>query len=60
MPRKQRFKPSRKPKPTPPSEDAGMGRPITSTPADIAHTPGQEKLQDRDAPSLSGVVPQAG
>jgi hypothetical protein len=30
MPRKQRFKPSRKPKPMPPSEDAVMGVPAES------------------------------
>jgi hypothetical protein len=30
MPRKQRFKPSRKPKPSPPNEDALNGRQTTS------------------------------
>ena len=60
MPRKQRFKPSRKPKPIPANEDTGMGRPITSTPAETVHNPEQEKPQDRDAPSWSGVAPPPG
>jgi len=34
MPRKQRFKPSRKPKPTPQTEDAMIGRDASSAPED--------------------------
>ena len=60
MPRKQRFKPSRKPKPIPPNNDAGMGRSITSTSAENVHIPEQDKPPERDGPSLSGVVPQPG
>lgn len=32
MPRKQRFKPSRKPKPIPQTEDAVIGREVSSAP----------------------------
>jgi hypothetical protein len=34
MPRKQRFKPSRKPKPIPQTEDAVIGREVSSAPQD--------------------------
>ena len=60
MPRKQRFKPSRKPKPIPPNEDAEMGRPTTGTSTEDVHVPGQERTQERDAPSVSGIQPQGG
>jgi hypothetical protein len=33
MPRKQRFKPSRKPKPIPQHEETGMGQPVNSATA---------------------------
>jgi hypothetical protein len=44
MPRKQRFKPSRKPKPTPPSEDALTGRPTSNARAN------NDNVDARDAP----------
>jgi hypothetical protein len=38
MPRKQRFKPSRKPKPSLPNEEATNGRPMSNTPSDSDDT----------------------
>lgn len=42
MPRKQRFKPSRKPKPNPPVEDGVIGREISGTTAPGSTTPPRE------------------
>ncbi len=44
MPRKQRFKPSRKPKPSPPNEDAMMGRPTGN---EVVHN---DNVPEHDAP----------
>ena len=44
MPRKQRFKPSRKPKPTPPSDDAQNGRQTNSA------RPHNDNVDARDVP----------
>jgi hypothetical protein len=44
MPRKQRFKPSRKPKPTPPNEDALNGRSTSSA------RPHNDNVDTRESP----------
>jgi hypothetical protein len=44
MPRKQRFKPSRKPKPTPPSEEALNGRQTNSA------RPHNDNVDARESP----------
>jgi hypothetical protein len=54
MPRKQRFKPSRKPKPSPSHDEAGTGRTVTSNPAENISIQERPPAQERDAPSLSG------
>jgi hypothetical protein len=53
MPRKQRFKPSRKPKPVLPNEDAAMGRKESSSLADNDNAPAREALPPRDVGALS-------
>lgn len=44
MPRKQRFKPSRKPKPSPQTEEAMIGHPVNNNSSDSARTtpPGRD------------------
>jgi hypothetical protein len=61
MPRKQRFKPSRKPKPTPPSEDALIGQTsatgsghsdhLTTRDADPGHEQGSSTEPQSEPPS---------
>jgi hypothetical protein len=48
MPRKQRFKPSRKPKPIPPTEDAMIGRDVSAAPADRDEASPREMSGARD------------
>jgi len=50
MPRKQRFKPSRKPKPTPPNEDALHGRQSNSARPDHDNV---ESPPPRDGDSMT-------
>lgn len=59
MPRKQRFKPSRKPKPMTPNEDAAMGRPDTGSLVQNENTPAREPSPSRSLESLSGGEPQS-
>lgn len=54
MPRKQRFKPSRRPKPTPPNEDTEMGHLTMGTITENGHIPERDHPSERDAPSLVG------
>ena len=56
MPRKQRFKPSRKPKPVPPKEDAVMGQQEGSV-VNNDNAPPRETPPLRDVNSVSGVEP---
>jgi len=60
MPRKQRFKPSRKPKPATPNEDANTGRPEGGSLAHNDNTPARESLPMREVNSLSGGDTQPG
>jgi hypothetical protein len=58
MPRKQRFKPSRKPKPNPQAEDAMTGQPVSRMTAndnieDRATPQGRDDARDEDAPTAS-------
>jgi hypothetical protein len=46
MPRKQRFKPSRKPKPSPQTEETMIGHPVSSTASDADRV---EASTSRDA-----------
>lgn len=50
MPRKQRFKPSRKPKPIPQNEDALIGRQPSSAPSNDANNADNDNLGVRDTP----------
>jgi hypothetical protein len=62
MPRKQRFKPSRKPKPVPPNDDAMMGRPVSNPAGNPERTPEREipqvadnaRIDEREPESQSG------
>jgi hypothetical protein len=51
MPRKQRFKPSRKPKPIPQSEDSTLERQSSGAPAH------NDNVDMRDAPPMRNDVP---
>jgi hypothetical protein len=51
MPRKQRFKPSRKPKPIPQSEDAMNGRLPSSAPANDDNVESRTSSPERDQDS---------
>jgi hypothetical protein len=53
MPRKQRFKPSRKPKPNPSNEDATTGRQESSSPAHNENAPPRESLSPRPLESVA-------
>ena len=53
MPRKQRFKPSRKPKPIPPSDDATMSRQEGGSAVQNENTPARENTPVREADSLA-------
>jgi hypothetical protein len=61
MPRKQRFKPSRKPKPSPQSEAATIGHDGRNTSSQVVHndnvdvTGGSPRMDDED----SGLKPDA-
>jgi hypothetical protein len=55
MPRKQRFKPSRKPKPVIPNDDATVGRPDSGSAVHNDNASTRETSSARDANSLSGV-----
>ena len=48
MPRKQRFKPSRKPKPNPQTEEAMIGHPVNHASAGNDNVEGRPAPQDRD------------
>jgi len=52
MPRKQRFKPSRKPKPIPPNEDALTGRQPSSVRPTSDNADARESPQERDDDSI--------
>jgi hypothetical protein len=58
MPRKQRFKPSRKPKPTPPTEDALNGRQTNNARAHNDNVDARESPPARDEGSM--VEPDLG
>jgi hypothetical protein len=53
MPRKQRFKPSRKPKPSPQTEEAMIGHPVSNNSSDDARTtpPGRDEAFDEGSPT---------
>ena len=49
MPRKQRFKPSRKPKPSPQTEEAMIGHPVNNASSDSARAmPSQDDDESLD------------
>ncbi|HEY0991084.1 MAG TPA: hypothetical protein VGD80_28725 [Kofleriaceae bacterium] len=54
MPRKQRFKPSRKPKPVPSNEDAMMGRQESNSPPHNDNAPARESLSPQPQESVAG------
>lgn len=60
MPRKQRFKPSRKPKPMIPNENAAMDRSDGGSAAHNENTPVRESLQVQHPDSLSRTSTQSG
>jgi hypothetical protein len=64
MPRKQRFKPSRKPKPIPQNEDALIGRQPSSAPSGNDNRADNENIGVRDTPDVRGddslVEPDSG
>lgn len=53
MPRKQRFKPSRKPKPSPQTEEAMIGHPVSNPSSDGVRAP----APDRDDESREDSSP---
>ena len=53
MPRKQRFKPSRKPKPTPQTEDAMIGRDVSAAPVERDDPREMSSSRDPSPPSES-------
>ncbi len=56
MPRKQRFKPSRKPKPSPQTEEAMIGHPVSNPSSDGGRTeaPGRgDESRDDSSPTDS-------
>jgi hypothetical protein len=55
MPRKQRFKPSRKPKPIPVNEDAALGHQDKAASVPNEKAPIRESSQSPEADSVSGV-----
>lgn len=59
MPRKQRFKPSRKPKPNLPSEDRVLGNPTSGAPAhsEPAGVPGTSQTHEQGVPSTEDARP---
>jgi hypothetical protein len=58
MPRKQRFKPSRKPKPVPQNDDVTLGRQEAGSIAHNENAPMHETMPPRDVNSRAEVEPQ--